>query len=66
MSMCISVKNFQRTKFDVGQKPLIQKMHTEPEILNWMVGGVICPSDLLLCDSHARPKMVDSAKPGVL
>ena len=27
MSMCISVKKFQRTKFDVSQKPLIQKMH---------------------------------------
>ena len=36
--MCISVKKIQRTKFDVSQKPLIQKMHTEPEILNWMVG----------------------------
>ncbi len=40
--MCISVKKIQREKFDVSQKPLIQKMHTEPEILNWMVGGVIC------------------------
>ena len=39
MSMCISVKKFQRTKFDVSQKPLIQKMHTEPEILNWMRRG---------------------------
>ena len=29
--MCISVKKFQRTKFDVSQKPLIQKMHAEPE-----------------------------------
>ena len=37
--MCISVKKFQRTKFDVSQKPLIQKMHTEPEILNWMRRG---------------------------
>ena len=49
--MCISVKKIQRTKFDVSQKPLIQKMHTEPEILNWMVGGVILYSDLHLCDS---------------
>ena len=54
--MCISVKKFQRTKFDVSQKPLIQKMHTEPEILNWMLGGVICHSDLFLCDSPARPR----------
>ena len=37
--MCISVKKIQREKIDVSQKPLIQKMHTEPEILNWMVGG---------------------------
>ena len=44
--MCISVKKFHRTKFDVSQKPLIQKMHTEPEILNWMIGGVIFHSDL--------------------
>ena len=29
--MCISVKKIQRIKFDVSQKPLIQKMHTEPE-----------------------------------
>ena len=34
-------KTFQRTKFDVSQKPLIQKMHTEPEILNSGFGGVI-------------------------
>ena len=54
MGMCISVKKIQRTKFDVSQKPQIQKMHTEPEILNWMVGGVICHSDLLLCDSPTR------------
>ena len=40
-------QKIQREKFDVSQKPLIQKMHTEPEILNWMVGGVICHSDLL-------------------
>ena len=53
MSMCISVKKFQRTKFDVSQKPLIQKMHTEPEILNSGVGGVILHSGLHLCDSPA-------------
>ena len=52
--MCISVKQFQRTKFDVSQKPMIQKMHTEPEILNWGFGGVILHSDLHLCDSPAR------------
>ena len=46
MSMCISVKKIQRTKFDVSQKPLIQKMHTEPEILNSGFGGVILHSDL--------------------
>ena len=38
-------KKIQRTKFDVSQKPLIQKMHTEPEILNSGFGGVICHSD---------------------
>ena len=54
MSMCISVKKFQRTKFDVSQKPLIQKMHTEPEILNSGFGGVIVYSDLHMCDSPAR------------
>ena len=27
-------QKIQREKFDVSQKPLIQKMHTEPEILN--------------------------------
>ena len=27
-------QKFQRTKYDVSQKPLIQKMHTEPEILS--------------------------------
>ena len=43
--MCISVKQFQRENFDVSQKPLIQKMHTEPEILNWGFGGVILHSD---------------------
>ena len=52
--MCISVNKFQREQFDVSQKPLIQKMHTEPEILNWGVGGVIRRSDLELCDSPAR------------
>ena len=58
MSMCISVKKFQRTKFDVSQKPLIQKMHTEPEILNWGLGGSIVCSDLHLCDSPARSSTV--------
>ena len=52
--MCISVKKFQQKKFDVSQKPLIQKMHTEPEILNWGLGGSIVCSDLHLCDSPAR------------
>ena len=52
--MCISVKKIQREKFDVSQKPLIQKMHTEPEILNWGLGGSIVCSDLHLCDSPAR------------
>eukprot|EP01048_Picozoa_sp_COSAG05_P001533 COSAG05_NODE_52_length_23775_cov_49.471110_8_plen_162_part_00 len=52
--MCISVKKFQRTKFDVSQKPLIQKMHTEPEILNWGFGGVIVHSELFLSDSPAK------------
>ena len=51
--MCISVKKFQQKKFDVSQKPLIQKMHTEPEILNWGLGGSIVCSDLHLCDSPA-------------
>ena len=36
---CISVKQFQRINFDVSQKPLIQKMHTEPEILNRRIEG---------------------------
>ena len=47
-------QKIQRTKFDVSQKPLIQKMHTEPEILNWGLGGSIVCSDLHLCDSPAR------------
>ena len=51
--MCISVKKFQRTKFDVSQKPLIQKMHTEPEILNWMRRGVFLRSLTLLHDPAA-------------
>ena len=56
--MCISVKKLQQTKVDVSQKPLIQKMHTEPEILNWMVGGFILHSDLHLCDSPAKTKIL--------
>ena len=54
MSMCISVKKIQREKFDVSQKPLIQKMHTEPEILNWMMRGVFLRSLTLLHDPAAR------------
>ena len=53
--MCISVKTIQRTKFDVSQKPLMEKMHTEPEILNWMIGGVILYADLHLYDSPDSP-----------
>ena len=51
--MCISVKKFQRTKFDVSQKPLIQKMHTEPEILNRGIDGYHAGYVLPLGDSPA-------------
>ena len=57
MSMCISVKTFQRKTFDVrrlSQKPLIQKMHTEPEILNRGIEGYHAGSEL--------PELIDSAK----
>ena len=53
MSMCISVKKFQRTKFGVSQKPLFQKMHTEPEILNRGIEGYHAGSELPLADSPA-------------
>ena len=50
--MCISVKKFQRKQFDVSQKPLIQKMHTEPEILNRGIEGYDAgSSELPLADS---------------
>ena len=53
--MCISVKKFQRTKIDVSQKPLIQKMHTRtgPEILNRGIEGYDAGSELPLADSPA-------------
>jgi len=52
--MCISVKKFQRNFFDVSQKPLIQKMHTEPEILNRGIEGYDAGSELPLADSPAK------------
>ena len=66
MSMCISVKKFQRTKFDVSQKPLIQKMHTEPEILNRGIEGYDAGSELPLADSPASTslKFIEKAQRG--
>ena len=52
--MCTSVKKIQRTKFDVSQKPLIQKLHTEPEILNRGIDGYHAGYVLPLGGSPAR------------
>eukprot|EP01048_Picozoa_sp_COSAG05_P001374 COSAG05_NODE_46_length_25233_cov_40.235741_12_plen_253_part_00 len=53
--MCISVKTLQRTKFDVSQKPLIQKMHTEPEDLEWRVE--LLQKELMRVDDKHLPSI---------